>query len=432
MSKVQALRSRLSFMQGNMLVLTVNQVLGQFCRSMVFPYASLYILELGGEPAQVGLINALMPLAGLFLFPIAGYITDSVGRVKLIAYAGFFSGAILLLYIVAPSWQWLAWGALLRGLVVLQFPASSAIIADSLSPHNRGMGIATMNTLAGLLAMASPYLAGALLDTVGVNVGMRILYGVMMVFLLVSAAVNLRFLRETTSHPGRTFGLSDLPRAFRDAYGGIPALLRRFPRSLKALSLIIILGFVSNAIAGPFWVVYASEHIGLSSARWGLILLLETALRNAVYMPAGMLVDRHGRTWFMIVSLVLSLVSIPAFVLATTWVHVLAIRCVVAVANAFFMPACSALMADTVPRESRGRVMAAIGRGTVMIGASSGGTGGPGVGFLVTVPLMVSSLLGGYLYAWNPASPWYLVGVAIVISTLVAVLYVRDPQVAEV
>ncbi len=432
MSKAQSLRNALSFMHGNILVLTVTRVLGQFARSMVFPYASLYILELGGEPVQIGLINSLMPLAGLLVFPISGYIADRAGRVKLIAYAGFFSGAILLLYVLAPSWQWLAWGALLRGLLVVQFPPTSAIIADSLSPERRGIGMATMNTAAGILALFSPYLGGALLDAVGVNLGMRILYGVMMVLYVISAAINLIYLRETSERAQIRFGLSDLPRSFRDAYGGIPALLRQFPRVLRALSLVIILGFVGNAIAGPFWVVYAREHSGLSSARWGLILLLETALRNATLMPAGMLVDRHGRTWFLIVSLVLSLVSVPVFVLATTWVHVLAIRCVVAVANAFFMPACSALMADIVPRESRGRVMAAIGRGTVMIGASSGGTGGPGVGFLVTVPLMISSLLGGYLYAYNPASPWYLVGVAIALSTLVAALWIRDPKVAEV
>jgi MFS family permease len=337
----------------------------------------------------------------------------------------------MLLYVFAPSWQWLAVGALLRGAVILQFPPTSAIIADSLTPKNRGVGMATMNSLGGLAALLSPYIAGRLLDSVGIELGMRILYAVMALFYSVSSLINLRFLRETTAPPESAFGWADLPSAFRDAYGGIPGLLRRFPLSLRALSGVIILGFVGNAIAGPFWVVYAKEQIGLSSARWGLILLVETLVRLLVSMPAGMLVDRHGRTRFMIGSLALALISVPVFVLAQDWVQVLAIRCAVAVATAFFMPACSALMADIVPREIRGRVMAAIGRGTVMLGASSGGTGGPGVGFLVTIPLMVSSLLGGVLYAYHPASPWAVVGVTLVLSTLLAVLLVRDPETAE-
>ena len=430
-SKLTSLKNALGFLRGNMLVLTITNLLGQFCRSMVFPYASLYILALGGEPEQIGQINALMPLMGLFLFPIAGYIADHVGRVKLIGYSGFFSGAILLLYMLAPSWHWLAWAALLRGIVILQFPPSSAILADSLTPENRGIGMATMNTLGGVLAIVSPYLAGALLDTTSVEGGMRVLYGVMMAFNIVSAAINLRFLRETSASSQPEFGWRDLPRAFRASYGGIPALLRRFPRSLKAMSAMLILCFVSNAITGPFWVVYASDHLGLSSARWGLILLVETVLRISALMPAGMLVDRYGRTRFLIASLLTTLVAVPLFAWSRTWVQVLALRCAVALATAFFMPACSALMADIVPREIRGRTMAAIGRGTVMIGASSGGTGGPGVGFLITGPIMAGSLLGGYLYAYNPLLPWILTGIALALSTLLAILFIRDPKAAE-
>ncbi len=77
---------------------------------------------------------------------------------------------------------------------------------------------------------------------------------------------------------------------------------------------VLILLFMSNGIAGPFWVVYAVEHIGLSSVEWGLILLIETALKTLLFIPAGMLVDRYSRTKAILASLLLSLVSIPLFV----------------------------------------------------------------------------------------------------------------------
>jgi MFS family permease len=148
MSALQRIRGVFSFMRGNILVLTLTQVLGRFFRSMVMPYASLYILALGGEPAQIGLINSLRPLAGLIMFPISGYLTDRTGRVRLIALAGYLSGATMLLYVLAPSWEWIALAAFLQGFMTLQFPPTSAIIADSLEPSSRGTGIATMNTVA--------------------------------------------------------------------------------------------------------------------------------------------------------------------------------------------------------------------------------------------------------------------------------------------
>jgi len=431
MTKMRSLPRAFRFMRGNVLILTVTNLLGMFCRSMVFPYASLYILALGGKPTQIGLINSLRPLAGLIMFPIAGYLADHAGRVKLIGLASYLSGAICLLYVFAPSWQVIAVAGLLGGFMVFQFPPSSAIIADSLSPQDRGRGIALMTTLASIPAMFSPYLAGALIDRRGVDVGMRYLYGFLAAASLLSAAISLRFLKETPRPSETRLDLSHLPTAFRNAYAGVPTILKHLPRSLKALSLVIILGFMANAVAGPFWVVYALEHIGLSSTEWGLVLLIETVLRNVMYIPAGLMVDRWGRTRWMLASLLLSLVSVPAFALSSSFVAVLLIRAAVALANAFFLPACSALMADTVPRDKRGRVMAALGRGTVMIGAASGGTGGPGVGFLVTIPLMIASLAGGYLYTCNPAYPWAFVLVTTLIAFIVSALFIRDPKKAE-
>ncbi len=104
-----------------------------------------------------------------------------------------------------------------------------------------------------------------------------------------------------------------------------------------------------------------------------------------ILIPAGVVVDRWGRTTSLLAALLLS--------------TVLLIRAAVAVASAITIPACSALMADTAPWAIRGRVMAALGQGGVMIGAAGGGTG---TGFLITLSLMIASLAGGYLYAQKP------------------------------
>ena len=131
---------------------------------MVLSYFSLYILAVGGDKAQIGLITSLRPLAGLIMFPLAGALTDLTGRVRLIALGGYLSALTMLLYIFAPSWEWIALGALLQGFMVFHFPPSSAILADSIDPKNRGVGIATMNTLAYALAIFSPYIAGIILE----------------------------------------------------------------------------------------------------------------------------------------------------------------------------------------------------------------------------------------------------------------------------
>ena len=102
-----------------------------------------------------------------------------------------------------------------------------------------------------------------------------------------------------------------------------------------------------------------------------------------------------------------------------------------AIAGATFIPASSALMADYTPREIRGQVMSAVGRGTVLVGATGGGTGGPGLGYLFVLPVMASSLLGGVLYAMSPNFPWYGVALASIIQVFLVVFFISDPENAE-
>ncbi|MFC1526366.1 MFS transporter [Candidatus Latescibacterota bacterium] len=431
MRKAWSLPASFSFIRGNVLVLTVSGSLGMFCRGMVFPYIPLYILTLGGDPAEVGIVYALGPLGGLLVFPIAGYLTDHMDRAKLIAVTGYFSAAVVLINALAPSWEWVAFARLLQGFAVFQFPATSAILADSLPPESRGRGLATMTALTGAMALFAPYAAGSMLDAYGVDTGMRILYLIMTVAYTAGATINLLFIRETRERSSEVVSRANLSATAKEAFAGIPALLRGFPPVLRALAVIIILCFLANGVASPFWVIYAKTHIGLTASQWGLILLVETGIRNLVAIPAGFMTDRFGRTRFILLALTTSLV-IPLYLLAGSFVHVLLIRCVVGVTTAFFSPSMAALLADTVPSATRGRVMAAIGRGTVMVGAASGGTGGPGTGYMTTLPLMIASLSGGLLYAWNPASPWIFVLVVTVIALAVAARFIRDPRKAEI
>lgn len=419
------------FVRGNILVLTISGGLGMFSRSMVFPYVPLYILSLGGDPEQVGIVYALGPLGGLLMFPIAGYLADHMDRPRLIALAGYFSALMLLINAAAPTWEWVAAARLLQGIAVWHFPASSAIVADSLPPEQRARGMATMAAMAGSLALVAPYLAGTTLDAWGVDYGMRILYVAMAAAYAGGATINLIFLKETRQTPPRSIQWSNLAETFRAVYADILPMLRGFSPALRALSVIVILCFICNGLAGPFWVVYVTTHVGLSSTQWGLILLIEAALRNLSMIPAGFLVDHFGRRPFILMALLLSCI-IPGLLLTSTFVQVLILRCLIGVVTAFFSPAMGALMADIVPSSSRGRVMAAIGRGTVMVGGASGGIGGPGVGFLITGPLVVASACGGLLYAWNPAAPFLFVLGAMAIALVLALRFLHEPKTAEI
>jgi MFS family permease len=424
------LRKRLDFMNRNLRILAIRQTLSKFCGRMVTPYSSLYILALGGDGTQVGFVNSLRPLAGLLMFPISGYLTDRRGRVKIIATAGYLSALTMLLYLVAPSWEWIALSALLQGFMVFEYPPTSAILADSVDSKRRGTAVATMNTVSGGLSMVSPFLAGLILEQYGDNWGMRILYGLLVLSQVVNATLVLRFLEETAPAAGSSTPLNPVA-ILRESYSGIPELLKSMPRSVKALGFLVGMGFVANGIASPYWVVYVTDVIGLSKVDWGLILVAESIFKLVLTIPCGIIGDRYGRTRTVFVAVLISLVSIPSFILAKSFLYVLLIRFSASLAMVLFMPSATALMADYVPREQRGRAMAAIGRGSVMIGAVGAGSGGPNMGYMFILPLMASFFLGGFLYSLNPVYPWICVLGTTLLQLASVVLFIRDPDKAE-
>ena len=88
------------------------------------------------------------------------------------------------------------------------------------------------------------------------------------------------------------------------------------------------------------------------------------------------------------------------------------------------------MVAESVLRELRGRIMSAIGRGIIMVTGPGvgGGGGGPGMGFVLTVPIIIGSLVGGYIYSVNPTFSWIFLTGALAICVAISIAFVRDPQ----
>jgi MFS family permease len=300
-----------------------------------------------------------------------------------------------------------------------------------LDPGKRGVGIATMNTLSNALTIFSPYIAGVVLELYGIKIGMRLLYALLASSQVISATLVLRYLRETAKIE-KTEAKLNILTILKDVYAGIPKLIKNIPRSIKALGLLVGMGFIANGIASPFWVVYVTDVIGLSSVDWGLILLFESVFRTVLAIPCGIIADRYNRTKILSFAMLLSLVSFPSLIFAEKFIHVLLIRLGVGLAGALFIPSSTSLMADYIPRELRGRVMAAIGRGGFFLGAAGGGTGGPGMGYIFTIPVMVASVMGGLLYSLNPSYPWICMIVTTIIQLISIILFIRDPEKAEI
>jgi MFS family permease len=417
-------------MKGNVFVLTVTRSAWFLFVEAAMTYFSLYVLALGGTMEAIGFVNGLRPLALLFMYPLAGYIADYKGRVKLIGFAGCLSALTYLFYIFARDWITIAIGTFLQGLVVLHLPPISALLADSLPLDNRGVAYATITAIDWVVRIPSPYIAGYFITKYGVDITMRSLFALILICGVIIAALRLKFLKETVRVSDLGISLRKMPSLWKASYKSVWETLEWMPKNVKFFAIIITLFAFFNAIVAPFWIVYGIKVIKLTTLEWGFMVLLNGVLRTALLVPAGVIVDKYGKRRTIMASLALTIFPVALFVYCKSFIETLTLSLIISVANAFLTPACSALTTDMVPRKKRGRIMATLGQGTIAISGPGYGHARGG-GFLSSILIMLGSLAGGYIYAFNPYFSWIILTASILICLILCFKFLKEPKKPE-
>lgn len=127
---------------------------------------------------------------------------------------------------------------------------------------------------------------------------------------------------------------------------------RSLPVNIRVLCLT---GLVEGLIAiGPLWALYVDELHG-SLAALGFLLSLSSLCMSALQIPGGMFSDRLGRRRAIITGEVIRIVSLVWVGLVPRWEWLVPAIVVSNTAGALIYPAKSALVAESVADDRRGR-----------------------------------------------------------------------------
>jgi MFS family permease len=414
-----------SLMKGNILVLTVSRVIWSISGAVVRPYMSLYILALGGSKPVIGFANAMADLAGMFLYPLGGYIADKAGRAKLVGIATFLYASSFLFFIFAPSWEWLAVGMAYQQLVLFYMPALNALMADSIPVGTRGKILSMMMVIPEAVRIFIPYVGGWLIAVYTLQPAMRIGYTASFFLAFVVAIMRYKYLTETIED---STGIGrNVPHIMKESYREMYKSIKWVLGNLKGYMYIsIFLAFIAAAVQ-PFYVLYATEVIGLTAYQWGTVLLAAGLSKTLLSITVGDLVDKWGARKCMFIALIFGIPSLLAFTGSTGFATTVVIYICLIISNAFMWIASNVLMADTIPKKTRGRIMAALGQG-VNIGVSGGGYAR---GFILFIPATIGAYFGGYIYDFNPMLPWLLQATILLVSIALTYVYIKEPETAQ-
>ena len=401
------LRSEFGFIKGNFLLLMVSWLIVDFFAELPGTYFPLYVKALGGTAASLGIIGAAEMIArGLVQIP-GGYIADKYGRKWIIMTMTGLAGLSRIVYIFAPSWEWIILGAAAMGFTGIYGPALEALIADSLPPERRGMGFGIVRLISSVSTTPSPLIAGLLYLRIGLMPTMRLSYGLAAIGFFAAAALRTR-LRETVEQPER-INLAEMAASYPVSLRESVGVWRLVPREAFMLFVSNVLTSFTIGIFLPVFILYMVDDLGITEFQLSLIMSSMFITMIVFALPSGKLIDTIGKRGPMLASFLLWAAAVPLFVWGDFWRLILAMT-LVGVLQVLISSAGAAWTADLVPTELRGRVN----------GSS---------GFFAMMAMSLGQLLGGWLYDnVSHTLPWVLQIVFMVPPLLIILLGTREER----
>ena len=402
------------FMTRNYLVLTLTSSVWGFAASITNTYFSLYVLELTGTETIIGLISALGSAGYVIFAIIGGHIADLYGRKRLLGLMTLAVGLSELLVAVAPNWQFLALAIIVVNICWIMEPAFWAMLADSINEKKRGVAYSIFSCINFLPWAIMPFIGGYLIDIYGVLATMRTTYIVLAIFGVISGIVRLSMLKETITSPNienRKINLKNMGKLAKESFKQHFETWLSMPHATLALAISYIIWSVEYGLAEPYWIVYATERIGLSSTEWGAIIIVGSIGSIVLKMfIVGKILDSYGRRKVLLTIIAFDTLTYLLFINCKGFFQVLSLWIPASVIWAFYEATYSSLEADLVPKERRGRVFAAF---SVAWSAFS-------------IP---ASLVGGVIYEQiSPQLSFMLAAVVVVLCFITTARFIHIPK----
>lgn len=361
-------------------------------RNVSIASAAVFLVGLGEElwkkflPKYLEALGASVPVIGLFgtaedfldaiyQYP-GGWIADRFGRRR--AFQTFLALACVgyLVYLFGSSWPFAFLGlAFAMCWQSMASPAMFAVIGDALPPAKRAMGFSIQSILKRVPIVVAPIIGGILITRRGTVTGVH--SG--LIVTLVIAAVTLFLIQLMTiaheSHPSiNIFGV------WKTLDGNLKRLLVSdiFIRTCEGMADVLVILYVTNVL-----------HV--STARFGTLLAVLFATTLIIYVPAAKAADRIGRRPFIIATFSAFALYPLAIIAAHDFIG-LVIAFIIGGLREIGEPARKAMIVDSANPQLRARTV--------------------GLYYLVrSFAITPAAAVGGLLWKFTPQTPFMIAGV---------------------
>ncbi|MFC0321065.1 MULTISPECIES: MFS transporter [Olivibacter] len=307
--------------------------------NMLIPELPSYLSSIGGAEYK-GLIIALFTLTAGISRPFSGKLTDTIGRVPVMAVGSSVCFICGFLYPILSSVSGFLFLRLLHGFSTGFKPTATAAYVADIAPSSRwgeALGIHGLFFSTGMAI--GPAIGSAI--TASYSIDTLFYCSSLLAFLSIGILLNLK---ETLAKKQR-FSSQSIKITKNDIID-----LRVFPAAFVTLLSYFAYGTILTLI--PDW----SEYIGLKNK--GLFFMVFTVSSLLIRFVAGKTSDRYGRTTIITIGLIVLIISLSIIGSFQSVPGLLIGSFIYGIATGLLSPATNAWTVDLSNPAHRGKAMA--------------------------------------------------------------------------
>jgi MFS family permease len=350
-----------------------------------------YLEALGAGTAAIGLFGTAKDFFdAIYQYP-GGWLADRVGRRRAFFFFIAFASTGYLIYLFSPSWPFMFLGlAFVMGWSSMASPAIFAVIGDALPKDRRAMGFTFQSLIKRVPMAVAPPLGGAMIASLGIRNGVKA--GLIVTLVLAAVTVLIVATINIPVAPGESINIRGVWRSFHGV--------------LKRLLVSDIIIRMCEGLPDVLIVLYVTNILGVSVARFGVLVAIQLFTSILVYIPAAKVADRIGRKPFVIATFICFALFPVAIVLSSGFAS-LVVAFIIGGLREIGEPSRKAMIVDFAEPHLRARTV--------------------GLYYLIrSLSISPAAAIGGLLWKIAPQTPFFLAGIVGMIGAVVFALTVEE------
>ena len=345
----------------------------------ILPVIALTVRQLGGSVALAALMVTLIGIGSLVSNIPASLITTRYGERWAIVGAAVWGAIAMALCVLAPNLWAFGVGVFMVGMSGAVFGlARQSYLTETVPFHFRARALSTLGGVMRIGLFVGPFVAAGLIHVMGIGGA----YWAGVGALVLSAIVALR-MPDLPVHASSDATTDLAPVRAQATLRSVGAGHARIFLTVGVGALLVAAVRASRQAVIPLW----AEGIGLDAATTSLIYGLAGGIDMLVFYPAGKVMDRKGRAWVAVPSMLIMGVAMTLTPFTHGAMTLLLASLLIGFGNGIGSGMIMTLGADYSPIAGRAHFL-----GLWRLMSDIGSTGGPAL--LSAVTAMVSLATG--------------------------------------